>query len=346
MAENRPEEETYLSAKAGITPHDWGFVSGTVAAAEESLIGRDFFERLLEIEGPARIPSVMGETRLRESFSSETSPSQFEELIESDLTGAFSSVRGLCPDPLAADILLLKYEYLNLKRYLKENLVGLPAARSPRGKISDEEWDRAYQGLSTQLPWHFYEACARVRLEVRDEEINPYTIDLIIDSEYLNHIAELSKSLGSELVANFFSEQVKLQVVDVIWRTKLSGGDFSPVSTFFLQGELSSGNYTELTEVTGDMWGNLLASLLPENVYSSTIEGQPADISSRFGHAMADHLMQLAREARFVTFGMEKVFGYLFGEITQAYNLNVTLGGIFNRVDRSLLSERIRDTYV
>jgi len=347
MAENLPEEETYLSAKAGITPHDWSFVSGAVAAAEESLIGRDFFERLLEIGEPERIPSAMGETRLRESFSSVDSLSRSEEIIESDLIASFESIRALCPDPLAADILLLKYEYLNLKRYLKEVLVGLAAERSPRGKISDGDWERAYQGLSTDLPPRFYEACARVRLEVRDGEISPYTIDLIIDSEYLNHVMELSESLGSGLIENFFREQVRLQAVDVIWRTRLSGGDLSPLRTFFLYGRLSSeGAYRELTEATGEAWDALLISLMPESVYSAAIEGPPLDVPSRYGRAAGDYLMQLAREARLVTFGMERAFGYLFGEIVQAYNLKVVLGGIYNRVNRDLLRERIRDTYV
>jgi hypothetical protein len=109
---------------------------------------------------------------------------------------------------------------------------------------------------------------------------------------------------------------------------------------------LSSPSYLELIEATGDIWYNLLASLLPESVYTAATEGVPGGISSRFGRATADYLMQLAREARLTTFGMEKAFGYLFGEIVQAYNLNVTLGGIFNRVDRGLIGERIRDTYV
>ena len=56
--------------------------------------------------------------------------------------------------------------------------------------------------------------------------------------------------------------------------------------------------------------------------------------------------MDRLEPARYVTFGPERVFGYLSGLTTEVFNLRLTLGGVLNKLGKDALRERLRKTYV
>jgi V/A-type H+-transporting ATPase subunit C len=171
-------------------------------------------------------------------------------------------------------------------------------------------------------------------------------LDILLDGAYLRNLLSIARELKSELISAYIHDRVLSYIVIILWRALrqqqtlrryqqylLPLGDFTPVVT-----ELSSMPNTE-------NWPSVLGGTIGE-ILSESLELPQDDQISGFEHRSTNHLTQIAGYAKMQTAGPERVFSFLVGLQIEIQNLKLVVNGRLNRIDRTLLRQRLKEGYV
>ncbi len=174
----------------------------------------------------------------------------------------------------------------------------------------------------------------------------PEVLDIFLDGAYLRNLLSIAYELKSELVSAYIHDRVLSHIVIILWRALkqqpslrryqqylLPLGDFGPIVNE-LCGMPDIGSWPS---VLGGAIGDLL---------SDSLELPADDQISGFELRMTDHLTRIAGNAKMQTAGPERVFSFLVGLRVEIQNLKLVVNGRLNRIDRTLLRQRLRESYV
>ncbi len=92
-------------------------------------------------------------------------------------------------------------------------------------------------------------------------------------------------------------------------------------------------------------WPSVLGGAIGD-LLSDSLELPADDQISGFELRMTDHLTRIAGNAKMQTAGPERVFSFLVGLRVEIQNLKLVVNGRLNRIDRTLLRQRLRESYV
>jgi V/A-type H+-transporting ATPase subunit C len=67
---------------------------------------------------------------------------------------------------------------------------------------------------------------------------------------------------------------------------------------------------------------------------------------SGFELKVTNHLTKIARDGKMQTAGPERVFAFLVGLQAEIQNMKLVVNGRLNRIDQTLLRQRLREGYV
>jgi V/A-type H+-transporting ATPase subunit C len=94
-----------------------------------------------------------------------------------------------------------------------------------------------------------------------------------------------------------------------------------------------------------ESWPSVLGGTIGD-LLSESLELPLDDQISGFEHRSINHLTQIASNAKMQTAGPERVFSFLVGLQVEIQNLKLVVNGRLNRIDRTLLRQRLREGYV
>ena len=318
----------------------WGFVSGRISVLEGRLLPREFFLNLIAQEHLGDLLQHLQETFLREYLSPGTVWDDFSELCDRCFYEMALSIKRDCPSDLPVDLFLLQGDYLNLKNALR----GSSDFPFQVGLLPQEKLLGIRQGDFAELPSSLRQSEASTPGEPAD--IEPSTLDIILDGAYLRNLLSSASDLESELVTAYIHDRVLSHIVIILWRAArqqqslrryppclLPLGDMTPIVD-----ELSGIPHPESwPSVVGGNIGEILAESLD----------LPKDEQiSGFDLSVTRHLTQMARDGKMQTAGPERVFAFLVGLQAEIRNMKLVVNGRLNRIDQTLLRQRLREGYV
>ena len=318
----------------------WGFVSGRISVLEGKLLPREFFLNLIAQDHLDDLLQHLQETFLKEYLSPGTVWEDFTDLCDRCFYEMAVSIKGDCPSSLPASLFLLQGDYLNLKSALK----GSSDFQFPFGLLPQEKLLSIGLGDRFDFPSFLQRSETSAPGEV--DEMDAEVLDILLDGAYLRNLLSIARELKSELISAYIHDRVLSYIVIILWRALrqqqtlrryqqylLPLGDFTPVVT-----ELSSMPNTE-------NWPSVLGGTIGE-ILSESLELPQDDQISGFEHRSTNHLTQIAGYAKMQTAGPERVFSFLVGLQIEIQNLKLVVNGRLNRIDRTLLRQRLKEGYV
>ena len=333
-----------------IAAEDWGFLSGRVAAMESRLIRDDFMQRLVSIEDLNDVFLSVSDTAYKDAFPI------IENLYAADwiLTGVYderlAEMRRYSPRADVAGMFLVTRDFGDLKAFLKHKLAGMeiPRGNNNHGGITDATWERVYDGLKTDLPGFWTEAASVIRAEAAagPPEAVPQAIDLVLDSEYLIQQVRTARAIGYPIIIEWAKGLMIVKTVEIIWRAKEGNYDMPRLRRLFLREELDQPLLRELIDLPLAAWPDRLRPALLGPAIDDVFSRPERERVTRLAKRGEDLLLGRVRAAKSVTFGPDRVFGYLCGFRTEIYNLRLVLAGKVNRISTKLLQARLREQYV
>jgi V/A-type H+/Na+-transporting ATPase subunit C len=317
----------------------WGFVSGRISVLEGRLLPREFFLNLISQEHLGDLIQHLQDTFLREYLTPGTVWDDFSAICDRCFYEMALSLKGDSPSSLPVDLFLLQGDYLNLKGAL----TGSSDFPFHFGLLSMDKLISIGQGDQSDLPAPLRESETGIAGE--SGEIDPAVLEIILDGAYLRHLHSIAGQLKSELVSAYIHDRVLSHIAVILWRA-LKGqqplrryqqyllplGDFTPVVT-----ELSG---MPNTENWPSVLGGVIGDLLLEAFELPRDEQIPG-----FEHRVINHLTLVARDGKMQTAGPERVFAFLVGLQAEIQNMKLVVSGRLNRIDQTLLRQRLREGY-
>jgi len=359
----------------------WYFPSGMVAARLDRLLSLSDFQELLRLGQVREIISRLRRSALAPQGERPESPFAVEEgwlktgmQIDRLFRERASEIGQVCPDSSVVDVFGLKQAALLLKRYwksrLKEGVRGGRLTARPQGIEPQLGAKPEVEGLArrevTAVPLE--RAMERARALVSDQSLPvqvpaAWLVDLIFDSAVLQAQLELAEQLaqrwGSPALAQVLRSWVELQTFLLIARAQRRPALLPAFRRYFQSPVPEAVWFEALYREDGDgqkdrrqLWREAIERLLESDLLPEvtaerwTGEFGHADEIERLAHRGDEIVMDRVRALRWVPFGPEPVFGYLWGLRAEADNLKAVVGGLQAGVATEIIRQRLRATYV
>ena len=318
----------------------WGFVSGRISALEDHFLPREFFMGIITQERIDDIVLHLQETFLGDYLTPGTVWEDFSALTDRCFHDMAISMRSDSPSTIPADIFLLQSDYLNLKNAFS----GTTTFPFPMGILSHEKLSAIAHGDFADLPGPVTEAGGFGEGEAY--EVFPGVIDTFLDGAYLRHLLSLAQGLESEMIRTYVNDKILASIVIILWRAVKQGIQTKRYQQYLLP----LGDFTSvITELTGiqnpEAWQAVIGGEIGD-LFAESMELEMDDQISGFELRATNHLVRIARDGKFQTAGPERVFSFLSGFLVEMQNLKLVVTGRLNRIDQSLLKQRLKDCYV
>lgn len=354
----------------------WAYASGLVAARLGRLLDESALAELLEVDDAGERFARVRQTTLGVGLSPAAGWLETGTQLDRRFNERVAELGRACPDATVVDFFGLQEECRLLKRYAKSRLKApegeeFGAGASIQGEELEAGWagEQIGPGRGSRLGWE--EALAQaegLRLEVREGRPptagpTAWLVDLMFDGVLLRAelalAEEVTRRWGGDKVAEVIRWWVELQCLLVVARARRWPGRLPIVRRYFGIPVGDSDWLAALYELEGTdaaaarlEWRNALASALGGALMVDEVEAGPpgpggdAEEVGWLARRRDEVLMEQVRAVRWVSFGPEPVFGYLWGLRGEADNLKAVEGGLQAGASSEMIREQLRPTYV
>lgn len=276
-------------------------------------------------------------------------PQEFESLLGEELKQLYSLMYEICPLKELVDMLAVRYDYHNIKVLLKakaldkdfDNLLA-SVQTVPVTKIKEY-----LEGEKVELPAAMKEAIDRAR-DVYSKDQDPQQIDIMMDRYMYQDILERAKLIGDPYAIDYFKTVIDFNNIKTFLRVRKQNK-----SRPFLMEALLDGGFIDkndiiplseepLEQLANKMPGKRYDDLFSKGVDEFRVQGNITGLERQ----MENYLMNYIKKGKYVTFGIEPLFSFLFAKETEIKNVRIIMVGKINNIASSLIRERLREIYV
>lgn len=332
---NRPEEYTFADAYIG------SFVKNLMT--KQDLLRAAQAKDLLTIEAMLR-EFGYGEAK-------EIHEGDIETFIRREQNKLFDLIYDTLPERKELSLLLLPFDYHNLKVCLKAEFLGLTPDDNylvstgdiDRHKIVAMVKERNYIHMSTHM-----KAAMESAIDLFGRGNDPQEIDLVMDKACYKEMSEKARESGVEFLVGLVELEIDLLNIKSFVRLRQMKMPWTFFQKIFLEGgriaeSLFIGAYEE-------PYGQFAEKLAPYGLKDAVLEGtNKLQESGEFWlleKLTADALMEYNKKAKYLSFGIEPIAGYWTAKEVEIDNLRIILLGKKIGLSPEKIGERLRESYV
>ena len=307
------------------------------------MVSSDFFQHILR--GPREdIYTRLADTLVGDRFSHGEDLREAEEVLHEVYRSQIRELQKQSPTPLLADLLLWRQDLRGLKNYIKRQYFDLDVS-AVSSRYDDEQWDRLWEGLETDLPPIFGGVLNRLRDSIEPSPEEPQVFDAAFDSATLRALGRIGKRFSSEWMNEYWKRLDAVRGVEFLLRGQALGMEEEALDVL-LGGREDRKLFVALREESEEEWPRLLRTFMPGIEDQAIVEKDGTERIRAFVHAGDRWVMDHVRDGRFFPFGAERVFACMVGLEAEGYNMGVSVVGRANDVAADQLSEHGRACYV
>lgn len=330
---------------------DYLFSTSRVRAIENNLLDSSRIEKMLDAKNLGDAIKVLLEMGYDDPAEEGADPEDFERILALEHKKAYELVLGIVPDPKCFDFLLYQYDYHNIKTILKCEFAGVnPDEMLYRtGSVSPEKMkkdilDRDYPMMGN---WNMA-AAARDAIEDYAKNKDPQMIDILVDKICYEDISSAAGKLGNKFVSGY----VALMIDTINLKTFVRMRQMKKPRDFFKKAVLEGGSLpaallTLSYEEANDQITEKLSPFGFAGAFSAGCEALSATGKFTVLERLLDnHLLEYAKDAKYVPFGVEPIVGYLLAKENEIKTVRIILSGKKAGLKADFVKERLRNTYV
>jgi V/A-type H+-transporting ATPase subunit C len=337
-----------IASEDNIIDMDYLYASTNTRCLERFLLNRAKFVRMSEAKSIPDALKVLAESGWNE-IAAETM-SQVEEALATERGQTMSNLYEMAPDKNLVNVFMLKYDYHNIKTYLKgegsgnkdyENLF-VDAGMVPLRKMLTILREKTYMFLSTIMKNAVIDA-DEMLARTGDAQL----MDILLDKACYQEMLLLAEETEIELLIGYVEMAIDTANLRAAVRMKKTGRNLE----YMRQAYISGGNLNSAF---------LVAEITPEYLDSLFAGGPLAEASQVAGAILRGNetmsMLDLAADNAltkyvrtggiYATFGPEVLIGYLTARETEITAIRVVVAGIAAGLPTESITERLRDAYV
>jgi len=331
-------------------PIKYGFGVGRVKVLETRLIDHSTLERLIEADGLKETLRILGETEYSRFFEEVESASDLEKSLASYLLEIYQLLREICPNSYLISFFLLKYDFHNLKAWLKAEYLNESPEEMlfPLGELDLSEYGQAIrQGSWQEIPAP-YRSALKEAVEKYLETKEGQVIDLILDRELYHQLYLIALREGREFLTELVEKSIDLANIKIFLRAKFLGKEKSFLDLALADyGKIEKKFYLDIYD---HPWQDLVRyfSRTPYNEITSSLIKEidkPELVLSHFDRMADNFLLQSVRKAKFISIGPEPLIGYILAKENEVKLIRLIVMGKIGAWPKKAIRERMRELY-
>ncbi len=202
---------------------DYLYASARLRSLERSMLSRERMERMCDAKTTEEAAKLLTECGYGESVPD--SPLAVEELLAQARNDLFALVSSIAPDKDIVDVFKIKYDYHNVKTYLKGvhgkgdyASLFIPCGRFPVNTLCDMLRENNFAGL----PAIFRNSIEEAK-DVLARTEDPQLSDFILDSACYQEMLAVAKQTGSAFLEGYVRLQIDAANLRAVIRAKRMG---------------------------------------------------------------------------------------------------------------------------
>lgn len=324
--------------------------STRIRSLESKLLTKEQFDRMIESNSLEDAIKVLQETSYSDVFNKIDRPEDYDKAIYNELTNLYETVMDLSNNRDVVDIVSLKYDAHNMKVILKDHVMGTdntnliyPMGRIKVSNVAEQAEkgdrkgiDKMLDGLATEAVYDY------------GDTLNPQSVDLAVDKRFYNNLLKISGKTDLDTLRKYAKDFI----------------DFSNlIALFRMQRQNRNPEYAEkVISVSGNIDRKEILRLFNEPIsvivdkfkrtnigkrlYKGFIQYEETGSIASFEKEFDNHIMDIAKEVKFISYGPEVIFAYLIAREIEIKNIRVILVSKLNKLSPEFIRERLRETYV
>ncbi|WP_206458448.1 V-type ATP synthase subunit C [Anaerovorax sp. IOR16] len=328
---------------------DYVFASARVRSVEKNLLSREKADKMIDSKTSEDALKVLHELGYGEENSG-LNPSELNEILSTEIQKAYAFVFDVAPDKGVFDTFLYPYDYHNLKVLLKAEFSDTEAepflmdiGTIPKSKLMVMVRERSFMDMPEEMKRAVQEV-----IDVFGRTADPQVIDFILDRACYESMCKAADNSGSEYIRGYVALLIDIINLKTFVRLRQMKKNWDFFSKVFLPG----GRISESVFISGyeESYEQFAEKLLPYNLNEVLAEGALLlKESGRFTilEKLCDNcLMQYAKQAKYVSFGVEPLAAYLIAKEGDIKNARIIMAGLLQGLSREMIKERQREAYV
>ena len=327
---------------------DYVFATARVRSVEKNLLTREKVEKMVDSKTPADALKVLYDSDY--GYGGEpVREENFEELLTEETKKTYEFVLSIAPDKEPFRLFQYPYDYHNLKTLMKAEFLGIdpmPLLMS-NGSIEVNKMavmvrERNFLSMTTDMKNAMLEV-----IDVFSRTNDPQIIDLIFDKACYTEMAKLASAANNA----FLRRYVGLLIDTINLKTFVRMREMGKTWDFFNKVFIPGGNVPEKLFVSGydEAYEQFAEKLLPFGLNTALAEGgamvKDAGRFTMLEKLCDNMIIQFARGAKHVTFGMEPMAAYLIAKENEIKTARIIMAGLLADLPRDTIKERLRETY-
>ena len=328
----------------------YAYAVGKIRAREVRLLDLHKLSSILEAENVAEALKGLSDTDYREGLALVKGEEDFDLHLSRQMESVYGLISELTLDPELTDLFILRNDFHNIKVAIKKKYVALAAEEyylAPSIVDREELIEAVGTGNFFRLPPLLAGALEKIE-GIYSAEKNIQLIDITLDEIYLSHSLQVACQAKCEFLERLFLIQIDLTNIRSFLRLKEMAKERD-----YLERCLISGGVLEREHFLKSFAGSpesFVDSLRFKDYYEilkSGIEHWKKSGSFSFLEKLFDdYLLNFAKRAKYISFGIEPLIGYLVAKEMEVKNLRTVIVGKFNRLSPELIKERLRESYI
>lgn len=329
---------------------DFVFSSSAVRSLESKLLTKEEFDRMIDAADLEQAVKVLQETVYSEGFSRIDRPEDYDKALSYELEKFYREIETITPNQDIIDIATLKYDNHNMKVLFKDHIMGTdnfdliyPMGTIDVQDVSEEasegrrkELDNQLQGLATDAVYTY------------SDTLNLQDVDLAVERRFYTSLLDFAEETDVKMIEDYANDYIDFSNIIALFRMQNQNRDPS-----FIEKVITTSGYIYKDEIIA-MYNNSIDEIvrrfrnarIGKRLVKGFEEYQETGRLSSFEKEFDNHLMDMARDAKFISHGPEVIFAYLISKEMEIKNLRIVLVSKLNQLSPESIRERLRDIYV
>jgi len=328
----------------------YAYAVGKIRAREVRLLDLPKLLSILEAENVEQALEGLSDTDYREGLALVKQEEDFDLHLSRQMESVYHLISELTQDPQLTDLFILRNDFHNIKVAFKKKcgaFVEEGYYLAPSIVNREELVEAVETGNFLRLPPLLAGALQKIEGIYSSEE-NIQLIDTTVDEIYLSHSLQVSRQAKCEFLEKLFLIQIDLTNIRTFLRLKeMAKGRDSLKNRLISGGILERDHFLKLF---ADSLENFVNSLRFKDYYEILNSGvehwKKSGSFSLLEKLFDDYLLNFVKKAKYISFGIEPLIGYLVAKEMEVKNLRTVIVGKFNGLFPEIIKERLRESYI
>lgn len=310
---------------------DYGYAVARIRAMEHRLLDSAALQRMIDAEDTAAVLKILGETSYSSVLTANAGEADFDKILESELRATYAEVRSFTPDKQLVDLMLLSYDFHNVKVLLKSifNVRGGGKKRwdllSSLGAypvddlithIDTEDYVLLPYGLNLLVP-----KC----IGVWEQNGDVLEVERLLDERLFDVMLEEAKNLAVTGVVDWVRVRIDGENIRTLVRLKRFGFESAKALTFLhAGGTIDTEFLASMISEPFDSWGRMLDfSDIGKVLASIEFTGEFSELILSLEKALDDFYMEKLAASRYSPNAPENIPAYLWAKEMEVKNVRM-----------------------